>query len=150
MVDRTQRGRKRNNRDDDFKKLLNKQCPLHPKAKHSILECINLRKAINEHPLEEEKKKNKEDDEDQDPPNQQGFHQPVQVVNIIFGGESSISKHAQKLAWCEILSLEPAIPWPLKHSEVPITFSREDQWTSFSEPGKNSRSSWTRSWLDPD
>ena len=38
--------------------------------------------------------------------------------------------------WCETLHLEPAIPRPLKHSEVPITFSREDQWTSFSERGK--------------
>jgi hypothetical protein len=26
--------------------------------------------------------------------------------------------------------------WPLRYSEVPISFSREDQWTSFSEPGK--------------
>ena len=58
------------------------------------------------------------------------------MVNIIFGGESSFSKRAQKLAWREILSLEPATPRPLKHSEVPITFSREDQWTSFSEPRK--------------
>ena len=24
----------------------------------------------------------------------------------------------------------------MKYSEIPITFSREDQWTSFSEPGK--------------
>jgi len=36
----------------------------------------------------------------------------------------------------EILSIEPAIQRPLKYSEVPITFSREDQWTSFFEPGK--------------
>ena len=33
-------------------------------------------------------------------------------------------------------SVEPAIQRPLKYSEVPITFSREDQWTSFSEPRK--------------
>ena len=105
-------------------------------AKYSILECINHRKTIKEHPLKEDKKKGNEDDEDQDPPDQQGFQQPAQVVNIIFGGESSFSKRAQKLAWREILSLEPAIPRPLKNSEVPITFSREDQWTSFTEPGK--------------
>ena len=32
--------------------------------------------------------------------------------------------------------MEPAVQKPLRHSETPITFSREDQWTSFSEPGK--------------
>jgi hypothetical protein len=32
------------------------------------------------------------------------------------------------------LSIEPAVPTPLRWSEVPITFSRADQWTSFSEP----------------
>ena len=32
--------------------------------------------------------------------------------------------------------MEPAVQKPLRHSEIPITFSREDQWTSFSEPGK--------------
>jgi hypothetical protein len=34
------------------------------------------------------------------------------------------------------MSIEPAVPAPLKWSEVPITFSRADQWTSFSEPGR--------------
>jgi hypothetical protein len=33
------------------------------------------------------------------------------------------------------LSIEPAVPTPLRWSEVPITFSRADQWTSFSESG---------------
>ena len=32
--------------------------------------------------------------------------------------------------------MEPAVQKPLKHSEMPITFSREDQWTSFSKPRK--------------
>jgi hypothetical protein len=34
------------------------------------------------------------------------------------------------------LSIEPAVPTPLLWSEVPITFSRADQWTSFSELGR--------------
>jgi hypothetical protein len=34
------------------------------------------------------------------------------------------------------MSIEPAVPTPLRWSEVPITFSRADQWTSFSEPGR--------------
>jgi hypothetical protein len=35
----------------------------------------------------------------------------------------------------EVLNIEPAVLTPLQWSEVPITFSRADQWTSFSEPG---------------
>jgi hypothetical protein len=34
------------------------------------------------------------------------------------------------------MSVEPAVPRPLRWSEVHISFSRDDQWTSFSEPGK--------------
>jgi hypothetical protein len=34
------------------------------------------------------------------------------------------------------MSVEPAAPRPLRWLEVPISFSRDDQWTSFSEPGK--------------
>jgi hypothetical protein len=34
------------------------------------------------------------------------------------------------------MSVEPAVPRPLRWSEVPISFSRDDQWTSFSEPDK--------------
>jgi hypothetical protein len=33
------------------------------------------------------------------------------------------------------LTIEPVVPTPLRWSEVPITFSHADQWTSFSEPG---------------
>jgi hypothetical protein len=46
------------------------------------------------------------------------------------------SKRTQKLTLCEILSVELATTRPLRYSEVPIYFSRDDQWTSFSEPGK--------------
>jgi hypothetical protein len=34
------------------------------------------------------------------------------------------------------MSIEPVVPGPLRWSEVPISFSRDDQWMSFSEPGK--------------
>jgi hypothetical protein len=34
------------------------------------------------------------------------------------------------------LNIEPAVPTPLRCSEVPIIFSYADQWTSFSEPGR--------------
>jgi len=98
-------------------------------------ECMILRKSFQSTPPDAPKKKQNKDDEDnkKDP---DGFQQPQNVVNVIFGGDSSFSKRAQKLLLREILSVEPAIQRPLKYSEVPITFSREDQWTSFSEPGK--------------
>jgi hypothetical protein len=34
------------------------------------------------------------------------------------------------------MCIEPTVPTPLQWSEVPITFSRADQWTSFSELGR--------------
>jgi hypothetical protein len=34
------------------------------------------------------------------------------------------------------MSIEPVVPTPLRWSEVPITFSRADQWTSLSELGR--------------
>jgi hypothetical protein len=43
---------------------------------------------------------------------------------------------AQKLTLREILSVEPATTKPLRYSEVLISFSRDDQWTSFSKLGK--------------
>ena len=92
---------------------------------HTILECINLRKYLQEHPLEEDKKKKgKRDEEDNDKDEPQGFQLPSNTVNVIYGGDSTFSRCAQKLAWRrEILNLEPTIPRPLKYSEVPITFS---------------------------
>jgi hypothetical protein len=42
---------------------------------------------------------------------------------------------AQKATRREVLSIEPAVPTPLRWSKVPITFSSADQWTSLSEPG---------------
>lgn len=44
-------------------------------------------------------------------------------------------KQSQKLALREIMSIEPGTPTFIKWSEVPITFSRKDQWTKFSYPG---------------
>jgi hypothetical protein len=54
-------------------------------------------------------------------------------VNVLFGGLPT--KRSYKAIRREVLNIEPAVPTPLKWSGVPITFSRADQWTSFSEPG---------------
>jgi hypothetical protein len=67
----------------------------------------------------------------------QDFQDTKNVVNVILGGDSGFpSKRAQKLTLRTILSIEPTIQRPLRYSEVPISFSRDDQWISFSELGK--------------
>jgi hypothetical protein len=53
-------------------------------------------------------------------------------VNVLFGGLPN--RRAQKATLREVLSIEPAVSTPLRWSELPITFARADQWTSFSEP----------------
>ena len=75
-MDWGQRGKK-GNQQDDFQKLLAIPCPLHPKGRHTIFECINLRKSLQERQLEEDKKKkDKQDDEDGDKDGTMGFQQP--------------------------------------------------------------------------
>jgi hypothetical protein len=55
------------------------------------------------------------------------------MVNVLFGRLPT--RRSQKATRREVLNIEPAVPTPLRWSQVPITFSRADQWTSFSEPG---------------
>jgi hypothetical protein len=55
-------------------------------------------------------------------------------VNVLFGGLPT--RRYQKATRREVLNIETAVPTPLRCSELPITFSRADQWTSFSEPGR--------------
>jgi hypothetical protein len=144
-MDRTPRGKKNEKPQDQFDKILhNKRCPIHPKSNHSMWECTILCKSFQSTPPDAPKKKqNKDDEDDKKGPN--GFQQQQNVVTVIFGGDPSFSKRAQKLLLREILSVEPVIQRPLKYSEVPITFSREDQWTSFFEP----RKFWFPLVLDP-
>ena len=101
-----------------------------------MFECTLIRKSLQSPLPDAPKKKPNKDDDDGDKKYPDGFRKRENVVNVIFGGDPSFSKRAQKLLLREILSVEPAIQRPLKYIEVPITFSREDQWTSFSEPGK--------------
>jgi hypothetical protein len=62
------------------------------------------------------------------------FQEPDKMVNVLLGGLPN--RRSQKATRQEVLSIEPVVPTPLRWSEVPITFSRTDQWTSFSEPGR--------------
>jgi hypothetical protein len=65
------------------------------------------------------------------------FQDASKTINVIFGGDGDFgSRWEQKLLLWEIMSVEPAVPRPQCWSEVPILFSHDDQWTSFSKPSK--------------
>jgi hypothetical protein len=110
IVDHNPRGKKSGNQQDQFDKILHKQCPMHPKYKHTLCLCINLRKSLNAPlPDQDGKKKEKEDDE-LDKSEAQGYQHPANVVNVIFGGDSGFStKRAQKLTLRNIMAIELAI-----------------------------------------
>jgi hypothetical protein len=81
--------------------------------------------------------KEPEDDDQENQGHNPKFQDTSKTVNVIFGGDGDFgSRRDQKLLLREIMSIEPAVPRPLRWSEVPISFSRDDQWMSFSEPGK--------------
>jgi hypothetical protein len=114
-----------------FKDLLKEKCPWHPNGNHTTEQCYQLRHAPKdapEPPHPHDQKGKKKDGENNN------FQEPDKTVNVLFGGLPS--RREQKATRREVMSIEPAVPTPLRWSEVPITFSRADQWTSFSEPGQ--------------
>jgi hypothetical protein len=139
-VDRPSRGKKTTTQEE-FEKLLQKKCPWHPGAKHAAIDCYHLRRTFsnpgggkkNKKPVDKEP----EVDDQGDKSHNAKFQDASKTINIIFGGDGDFgSRREQKLLLREIMSVEPAAPRPLRWSVVPILFSRDDQWTSFSELGK--------------
>jgi hypothetical protein len=110
VVEHNLRGKKFGNRQDKFEKILHKQCPMHLKSKHTLFQCISLRNSLNAPlPDQDENRKDKQDAEG-DKLGVQGYQDPKNIVNVIFGGDGGFpTKHAQKLTLREILSIEPAI-----------------------------------------
>jgi hypothetical protein len=140
VVDHPSRGKK-STTQEEFEKLLQKKCPWHPGANHAAIDCYHLRRTFsnssggkkNKKPADKEPK----DDDHEDQGCNPKFQDASKTVNIIFGGDGDFgSRRDQKLLLREIMSVEPAVPRPLRWLEVPILFSRDDQWMSFSEPGK--------------
>jgi hypothetical protein len=81
--------------------------------------------------------KEPEDDDQGDQMHNTKYQDASKTINVIFGGDGDFSsRREQKLLLREIMSIEPVAPRPLFWSEVPISFSRNDQSTSFLEPGK--------------
>jgi hypothetical protein len=115
-----------------FKDLLKEKCPWHLDGNHTTEQCYQLRRALKstpEPPHPHDKKGKKKNDGGND-----DFQELDKTVNVLFGGLPS--RREQKATRREVMSIEPAVPTPLRWSEVPITFSSADQWTSFSEPGR--------------
>jgi hypothetical protein len=99
---------------------------------HTTEQCYQLRRALKDTPdprPPHDKKGKKKADKDND-----DFQEPDKTVNVLFSGLPT--RRSQKATRREVLSIEPVVPTPLRRSEVPITFSRVDQWISFSEPGR--------------
>jgi hypothetical protein len=114
-----------------FKDLLKEKCPWHLEGNHTTEQCYQLRRALKDtqdpRPPHDKKGKKKADEDNGD------FQEPDKMVNVLFDGLPT--KRSQKAIRREVLNIEPAVPTPLRWSEVPITFSRVNQCTSFSEPG---------------
>jgi hypothetical protein len=116
---------------NDFKDLLKEKCSWHPEGNQTTKRCYQLRRELKDTPdprPPHDKKGKKKADEGNG-----NFQEPDKTVNVLFGGLPT--KRSQKATRREVLNIEPAILTPLRWSEVPITFSSVDQWTSFSEPG---------------
>jgi hypothetical protein len=101
-----------------FKDLLKKKCPWHPNGNHTTEQCYKLRHALKDtleppHPHDQKGKKKDGDNND--------FQEPDKTVNVLFDGLPS--RREQKATRREVMSIEPAVPTPLRWSEVPITFS---------------------------
>jgi hypothetical protein len=115
-----------------FKDMLKEKCPWHLEGNHTTEQCYQLRRALKDssdpQPPHDKKGKKKADEGNDD------FQEPDKTVNVLFGGLPT--RWSQKATGQEVLNVEPAVPTPLKWSEIPITFSRADQWTSFSELGR--------------
>jgi hypothetical protein len=115
-----------------FKDLLEEKCPWHLDGNHTTEQCYQLRRALKstpEPPHPHDKKGKKKNDGDNG-----DFQEPDKTVNVLFDGLPS--RREKKATRREVMSIEPAVPTPLRWSVVPITFSCTDQWTSFSEPGR--------------
>jgi hypothetical protein len=120
------------NTSGGFKDMLKEKCPWHLEGNHTTEQCYQLRRALkntpDRRPPHDKKGKKKADEGNDD------FQEPNKTVNVLFDGLPT--RRSQKATRREVLNIEPAVPTPLRWSEVPITFSRTDQWTSFSELGR--------------
>jgi hypothetical protein len=88
-VERNPCGKKSGNNHSDYEQVMHKQYPIHPKSRHTLFECVTIRKTLNSPPLPQAgKPKDKEDDEEGgDKSGAEDFQDPKNVINIIFSGD---------------------------------------------------------------
>jgi hypothetical protein len=127
---------------EELEKLLQKKCPWHPGANHAAIDCYHLRRTFSNSEGGKKNKRPMDKEPEDDDQGDQGCNPEVSGCfedrqrHLWGGGGDFGSRREQKLLLREIMSIKPVTPRPLHWSEVPISFSRDDQWTSFSEPGK--------------
>jgi hypothetical protein len=111
--------------------LLKEKCLWRLEGNHTTEQCYQLWRALRDtpdpQPPHDKKGKKKVDEGNND------FQEPEKTVNILFGGLPT--RRSLKATRREVLNIEPVVPTPLRWSEVPITFSYMNQWTSFSKQG---------------
>jgi hypothetical protein len=93
-----------------FKDLLKEKCPWHLDDNHTTEQCYQLRRALKNtpeplHPHDTKGKKKNDGGNDD-------FQEPDNTVNILFGGLPS--RREQKATRREVMSIEPAVPTPLR------------------------------------
>jgi hypothetical protein len=95
-VERNPRGKKPGSNQAQFQNVLHKRCPMHPKAQHTLFECVSLLKSLNAPLLSQDRKrKDQEDDDEGDKSGAQDFQDPKNIINVILGGDGGFpSKHA--------------------------------------------------------
>jgi hypothetical protein len=104
---------------------------------HTFEECTTIQKAWGPPSNKKDNSKKDKDNDKGKGPTGNDYQDADKVVTVIFGGASlSESKREKKLQLREIMAVEPPTPTFLKWSKVPITFSRANQWSSFSNPGR--------------
>jgi hypothetical protein len=89
--------------------LPKEKCPWHLNGNHTTEQCYQLRHALKSfpeppHPHDKKGKKNDGDNND--------FQEPDKTVNVLFGRLTS--RREQKATHREVMSIEPAVPTPLR------------------------------------
>nr|CAB3446761.1 unnamed protein product [Digitaria exilis] len=121
-------------RREEFNKLLKKRCPYHPDSKHTMGECSLLWETFSK-PTKIQKTDG--DGDDKHDKGDGGFPDVTNTVNVIFGGMAvSDTSRNRKNARRKAYVAKPAVVTPLRWSDTPITWSREDQWAEITCPGR--------------
>jgi hypothetical protein len=127
---------KKSSKPRRFQDLENLPCPWHPNSNHTTADCRSFKNYTQKSDNNKGKKKYGNDKPDQEYQGDRGFQKSKGMVNVIFTGvPRTKSKQQEKLALCTISASLPTSPKYLNWSKYPISFSRQDQWTSLDNAG---------------